>query len=206
MKKNIWTYFINGFSVAFVVLGSWTMGATYKMYDNYNIANDEYDFFSSFSKELNNNPSSGPLSGGNLELLELIKIKYNVEITEFSMKQFNNFFKSRDKYIKYMSNKNSSFIFDKNRLNEITNNIKNNENIGNNIRAINVFLKNRYFSKNFEPKIKKYITNTFYCTYYYDSIPESISMYSGIALLFVGFSSIISYWIIYIYKNGKKNK
>ncbi|MDE5767461.1 MAG: hypothetical protein K2H56_02825 [Malacoplasma sp.] len=206
--NKVFLIFNNVCAAAISIFGIVTIGTTINLYNNYNLAKDEYDFYHSYNQSNNKDLIKEDLEN-------LINLKYKnvsdntyylslneiTEKTQNTLKDFLNFLKNKENL--------NSIIFNKNINNEIQNNI-NSDN------------SEFYVSlDSFKQKINslKDKENDFYnqClrfsstvtkNYYYDATPENVSFIAGLCLLLVGIVWWIIYWSIFVFKKikGQKNK
>lgn len=201
MKNKIWAVFTNTVGGILAAFGGITMGVTFKLYDNYNLAAQEFGFY----KDYKTIEPSIDVQVKN-DLSNLINLKYanlpsNVEEINFDKLLS---FKTFNEYLEFLKNKENSFIYNKQAWNQIQDNIKTNQyltlktNLINTISTIND--KDKYFD------ILTYLKVTISHNYYFDKTPENVSMIFGILFLVSGFVTIMIYWVIYIAKLSKKQE
>lgn len=211
MKFNIWTYFVNGIAIVCAIIGIASMASTYQLFDNYNIAKDDYRFFNAYNT-YNKSLSSGMATDEKDELSKLLNSKYQNIGYKFDLDTISTF-TSFDSYLTYLKDKDKSFIYSENAISIMKSNIEaiKNNNFGE-LEAVKNTIKAHYdsstgkYTNDYYRELDIYVYRNFTNIYAYNKTPEQYSMIFGILFLTGGVVTTISYFSWFIYKMYKKIK
>lgn len=204
MKINIWTYFINGIAAVVALIGVIAMATTYKNYDNYIIARDDYKFFKTY-----NSYKANLSTQERTELNNVISAKFNgintvdKNVSKFTLDTVDGFEKFSD-YSDFLTNKETSFIYSKAAIDQINKNVISLESAG--LESIKNTIKTNYNKNSYYIELDKFIYRQFNNVYHYNKSPEGYSMFAGIAFLTIGTLTSVAYFGAFIYSVYKKNK